>query len=1462
MNFTFKILASLYLAICFNASALFSQVNASFYADDTTDCKSLVAIFHNSSGGEGNLTYNWNFGNNTFSTVANPTALYNLPGTYTVTLIASNGIDADTLIKTNYIQVFNNPTADFAVLSSNIGCTPLAVTFKSSTVSGDAGIKNRVWDFGDGLYGYGDTVDHTYTKSNTYSVTLFIEDSNNCSHSKTKNNLITAQPIPAVAFAASPNVSCLLEQEVTFANSTVGIEPMSFIWDFGVGTTGVERNPKHVYSGYGQYSVKLVATNNIGCKDSLNKTNLIQLQKFTTDIEINPDILCRNQNLNITNNTLGSTTSLWDFGDGTSSNSFSPIKSYSQSGRFTISYIASFNSICFDTVYKEVLVDSIKANFTANLHYSCQLPFEVTYSDQSVNAAIWNWKFGDGTVSHVQNPLITYNESLLLDSTKSVYISDTLIVASEFGCSDEFHIDSNIHVWLPVVYFTPNNNDIYKDKMSGCAPLTVNFIDSSKTFDVNNPLTTRLWDFGDGTTSTIEKPEHIYNTPGTFNVTLTITNQSGCENIFEAKVYVGTPQIADFTMVGDTVVCGSAIVEFIDLSTDASLINNWVWDFGDGSESNQAHPFHRFLGTGKKTVSLTVYYNQCKGSEKTVENIIEILPPAGYFESYFSCSNPLDVQFNSIIQGTDTLIWNFGDNTLDTTIGTGSVFVNHVYQNTGVYRVEVATDTIENSCQLLLANYIKVSEPIADFEMSSELSCVNNSITFDPSKSEDIAFFEYNKKAGYYLWDFGDSSPKIITTESVKHKYSSKGTYNVSLIIRDSKSCFDTISKSIQITKPNAAFKMDTTSGCFPLLVAFTDQSTSDTAIANWNWTFGDGNQATVKNPIHTYSIGDSIQVTLVVTDSLGCKDTAINNSLIVFDTPIPIFTVLSNKTCLGDTLHFINQTSDTLIQCTWDFGDGTGSEEFAPSHYYVDTGYYNITLFIINSNGCDSTVTVPNFIYVSPIPQSDFETTSTISNCYPALFEFADNSQGDNIIQWTWDFGDNSPLEYGVNPIHSYLIPGSFTVAHSIKNSSGCTDIEIKDNFVNVGGPYATIVAPDSGCINSSIYIKKQDTLNIDYFNWVIDNGNSSTNDSILLYLAKFRKYYVSLYLESDQFGTCDKIISDSVYVPFLKSDFSISDSSGCVPKAIEFEDSSIGGSKLKWYINNGLVSESAKFIYTFSDAGEQPVILKTTSTVGCIDSLQKNVTIFPLPVIGLIDEVLLCRDDTAGITASGGVQYSWWPNSFIVNDSVPGIAVFPPVSIVYYLQVKDSNTCINYDSVLVNVQQKPVVTILNNDTVSVIIGEEVLLETEEINGASFYWEPATYLDCSTCNSTIGTPLESTFYYFFATDENECFLVKDSIYISVDIKYSVDLPTAFSPNGDELNDRVFVKGWGIQKLLEFKIFDESGTMVYNSTNIEEGWDGFYHQKWLNPGTYFYLVSVEFYDHSTETKKGYIYLVK
>ncbi len=328
---------------------------ASFSSNTTSGKEPLSVAFSDSSTGSP-TAWNWSFGDATAnSTQKNPTHLYSKAGSYTVKLTVKNaGGSSNTLTKTNYITVTANttPTPLAASFSSNVtsGNVPLNVAF-TDTSTGSPTSWN--WSFGDATANSTQkNPTHLYSKAGSYTVKLTVKNAGGSSNTLTKTNYITVTanttPTPLAASFSSNVTSGNVPLNVAFTDTSTG-SPTSWNWNFGDGTANsTVKNPAHVYSNAGNYTVKLTVKNSAGSSNTVTKTNYIKATASTT---VKPPVVSfwASRTSGTTSTIIGFTDAStntptawnWNFGDGTYSTVKSPKHTYSKAGTYSITLTAS-----------------------------------------------------------------------------------------------------------------------------------------------------------------------------------------------------------------------------------------------------------------------------------------------------------------------------------------------------------------------------------------------------------------------------------------------------------------------------------------------------------------------------------------------------------------------------------------------------------------------------------------------------------------------------------------------------------------------------------------------------------------------------------------------------------------------------------------------------------------------------------------------------------------------------------------------------------------------------------------------------------------------------------------------------------------------------------------------------------------------------------------------------------------
>ena len=142
------------------------------------------------------------------------------------------------------------------------------------------------------------------------------------------------------------------------------------------------------------------------------------------------------------------------------------------------------------------------------------------------------------------------------------------------------------------------------------------------------------------------------------------------------------------------------------------------------------------------------------------------------------------------------------------------------------------------------------------------------------------------------------------------------------------------------------------------------------------------------------------------------------------------------------------------------------------------------------------------------------------------------------------------------------------------------------------------------------------------------------------------------------------------------------------------------------------------------------------------------------------------------------------------------------------------------------------------------------------------FDWTPTDGLDCDTCGSPCIQPLEKITYSVEVTDVLGCFTSNADFIVDIHPETFISLPTTFTPNSDGSNDIIYVEGWGLKELLEFRIFNRWGEELFFTTDVDEGWNGFYKGVLQNNDVYVYKVSALTWRDETQQLEGFFNLLR
>ena len=714
----------------------------------------------------------WDFGDSTNTTSLVDSCIVHLyindtadPVFYYPMIIAGNVYGcSDTA--TDSVIVLPEVTAAFSSLPDTAGCHPFMVDFVNFSTNAIVGYK---WDFSYDYFSFNiestdSTPSHTFTNPSCfgdtiYTVTLIATGFPICRDTATQYILVHPKPVADFAVDVDTGCSCFT---VTITNLSTCYD--SLFWDFGDGIDTVAAGTfTHTYCNTTDsviiYTLRSIAKNSVGCADTLVHS-IVVYPSFTANFITLPDTHgCHPFTVCFLNLSVGANIYSWDFGDGDTSTLENPCHTFT-------------NPVCSDTVYTVELIttsvfgcgsDTVShtilihpkpvANFTVSADTGCS-PLMVTINNLSSCYDTLCWDFGDGVFICDTSTTITH-WYINTTSFPTTYLL-RLIAINQYNCVDTFIIPITVYPEIIADFIqTPDT--------AGCHPFTVSFSNLSAGAD------TCLWDFGDGSQSTLNNPTHtFYNTSATtdtiFTVQLICSSAVCPSDTAWQDILVKPKPFAAFTL-SDTSGCGCLTVSINNVSIGA---DSFFWDFGDFSTDTTPAPSftHTYCNLTPTPVTylLTLIISNLYGCADTISQSITVFPEVTAAFA-INMDSVFTVNFIDSSQNAVSYYWNFGDGNTDTVANTQHTyaFADSVY---------VACLTVTNACgkDSTICDSITIicPAPVAKF------SYVDSGLT--------VNFSDSSTGAANWLWDFGDGIGTS-TAKDTTYTYASAGAYWVTLTV-------------------------------------------------------------------------------------------------------------------------------------------------------------------------------------------------------------------------------------------------------------------------------------------------------------------------------------------------------------------------------------------------------------------------------------------------------------------------------------------------------------------------------------------------------------------------------------------------------------------------------------------------------------------------------------------------------
>ena len=802
--------------------------------------------------------------------------------------------------------------------------------------------------------------------------------------------------------------------------------------------------------------------------------------------------------------------------------------------------------------------------------------------------------------------------------------------------------------------------------------------------------------------------------------------------------------------------------------------------------------------------------------------------------TFLTCGNlALSFQNNSDGPAIQNWYWNFGDPASGSADSSISQLPNHTFSAPGVYSIKLIVNRglpcIDSATQV-----VNVFPGFFSGFFTSTPYCVGVPVQFNDTTRTNFGI------VNYWHWNFGNNSTLADTSklQNPTYIFNTPGTYTVKLISRNSLGCMDSVSHDITIlSSPIISFILADSSYCGLDSVQLTATGTG-----NFSWSpltniIGAG----TANPTVFPTIPTTYKLTL---ENAGCRSTDTVRITPLFDLTNNI-NAFPASICQQDTL-LLTGGSNKTNNLSWSWSPAsTVTSPLTRVTNAFPMATTNYTLVTRWGNNCVASKSI-----TKPVK------ALAVANAGPD----AEVCGGQNTLQlmatggnsYRWSPATGLSATNIANPLASPASTTSYIVSVGI---NGCSKTTTDTVVVKVRNkPTVDITNDTLICVIDTLRLNIVGPGSAQWSpNYLISNVNSLSPlvspDVPTLYRVRF----------TDTFGC---YTDDSVFVD-VKSKVTLDagkDTSLCRTEGFTLRTTG-DATSYTWIPNLYLDDYRKKNPFT------NPPVTTSYTVIGNIGKCEAAsdiiIQVAPYPVAAAGPDQTICFGFDVPLNASGGSKYIWSPAKFLSNPGIANPLVQQPsVSMRYIVTVTDTLGCpaAVKDTVIVNVIPPLIVNAGPADT-SIVEDQPLLLNAT--GALSYLWTPPTWLSSQRTANPVANVKDSTIKYFLSgTDANGC-MGTDSITVRV-FKVIPDMyvPTAFTPNGDGFNDKIRPILLGMKSLTYFRVYNRFGEMVFETSTINEGWNGIYKGKPQDTGTFVWMAQGVTFKGQLRTMKGFVLLIK
>jgi gliding motility-associated-like protein len=925
------------------------------------------------------------------------------------------------------------------------------------------------------------------------------------------------------------------------------------------------------------------------------------------------------------------------------------------------------------------------------------------------------------------------------------------------------------------------------------------------------------------------------------------TNPSSNCNLGVFKMDFGMPlTIADFTSPPPG--CAPYTYSFTNTSTGgAQTTYNWL--IGNSTYTSR-NPTHTFSTSGTyQIILITNDPNSCNLSDTIIKTISVFAYSNQTLDTIALCSpEQIQIGISPINDPNVTYSWTPATGLSDPTAPNPFASPNQ----TTTYRLVVSNGV----CADTISQTVEVKEGVPNADFNAQLvGCAPHTINFSNNSS--------GSNSTTYLWDFGNGVTS--TSKNPIYTYSQSGVYQVKLIINDPEACLsgiDSLIKEVTVFL-NQSYALNDTTLCTGESGQIGFQY-ENSGTATYQWVPATGlSDPNISNPIAS----PSSTTTYILLASNGiCTDT-ISQTVAVkpfmeanFDAPL--------EGCSPVNINFNNlSTSSQTANYQWNFGDGSAINSGSnPEHTFNNPGAFLVTLIINDPASCNVRDTIQRVL-------TFFSDTSY--SLPPQMICLGSTQQigllpSESIyITYQW----LNPVNLSSDTIANPVAGPNQTIEYVLVASNGvCLDtisqiVEVRPVLA------ADFQAPLFGCTSGSISLSNTSTggtaLN---YSWYINN-NFIGNDTNYTTVLSAGTYEILLIVnDTTSCNGNDTLIRS--FTVYADTSYTLPDAFICSGNQVQIgiNPDLNGNTTYQWFPSTGLNSNTIANPISNTSQTTEYLLVTSSSNGNCSDTIRQKVDVTGLSLTA--GDLSLCESDIVTlfplVSASLPVSYVWSTNRFFtdtlnsnLSDSSFTTALLNDT--IFYIKAFVDG-CERIDSVRIYVWST-----LNESLVDIIPREKTIrrgsstqIKVEPATGYTYLWEPPEGLSDPTIPDPMAGPDVSTVYYITFIDGNNCYYTDSVTIYVVESKCEepeIFVPSGFSPNGDGLNDVLYVRGAMIEDLY-FTVYNRWGEKVFETNDKSIGWDGTYRGMEADPGVFAYYLKVRCIEGQELFLKGNVTLIR